>query len=128
MTMEDIEHELNLSGIDRLLGVGWRDRCDYCGWPLAGSMEKGCVADNCSQRPRPLAMTSEAAQDFRRMESDLARLRARVESLEADLDVAKRQLVETTDNNQSLRMALELERQQVNRLQRAALPDAGGAR
>jgi hypothetical protein len=65
----DLERELNLSGIDRLLGVGWRDRCDYCGWPLAASMDKGCVADNCSQRPRPLAMTSEAAQEIRRMEA-----------------------------------------------------------
>lgn len=30
-------------------------RCDRCGWPLQDSTEKGCVADNCSERPlRPL--------------------------------------------------------------------------
>ena len=28
-------------------------RCDVCGWPLAQSPDDGCVADNCSMRPRP---------------------------------------------------------------------------
>lgn len=31
----------------------WFERCDWCGWPLAESVSKGCVADNCSQRPMP---------------------------------------------------------------------------
>lgn len=28
-------------------------RCAVCGWPLAGSVNEGCVRGNCSQRPRP---------------------------------------------------------------------------
>lgn len=27
-------------------------RCQVCGWPLAGSVEDGCVEGNCSMRPR----------------------------------------------------------------------------
>jgi hypothetical protein len=32
---------------------GCRDRCDWCGWPLEESADKGCVWDSCSLRPRP---------------------------------------------------------------------------
>lgn len=28
-------------------------RCAVCGWPLAESVERGCVRGNCSHRPRP---------------------------------------------------------------------------
>lgn len=28
-------------------------RCEVCGWPLADSVERGCVAGNCSMRPVP---------------------------------------------------------------------------
>lgn len=28
-------------------------RCAVCGWPLAESVEEGCVRGNCSMRPRP---------------------------------------------------------------------------
>lgn len=28
-------------------------RCAICGWPLAESVEEGCVIGNCSQRPWP---------------------------------------------------------------------------
>lgn len=28
-------------------------RCRVCGWPLAESVDKGCVPGNCSQRPLP---------------------------------------------------------------------------
>lgn len=30
-----------------------QNRCAVCGWPLADSVEKGCVRGNCSYRPRP---------------------------------------------------------------------------
>lgn len=28
-------------------------RCDWCHWPLAESVNDGCIADNCSMRPLP---------------------------------------------------------------------------
>lgn len=28
-------------------------RCEKCGWPLADSVDKGCVVGNCSMRPIP---------------------------------------------------------------------------
>jgi hypothetical protein len=28
-------------------------RCDWCGFPLAASVDKGCIAENCSMRPMP---------------------------------------------------------------------------
>lgn len=92
--MDDLTRELNLSGIDRLLGVDWRKRCDYCGWPLAESMGKGCVADNCSQRPRPLAMTSDAAQEIRRMEADISTTKAALAAAEAERDAVQRRWAE----------------------------------
>jgi hypothetical protein len=29
------------------------DRCEVCGWPLAQDRKTGCVAGDCSMRPRP---------------------------------------------------------------------------
>lgn len=29
-----------------------RPRCEECGWPLAASAAEGCVAGNCSMRPK----------------------------------------------------------------------------
>lgn len=29
------------------------DRCRICGWPLAATVQEGCVLSNCSQRPVP---------------------------------------------------------------------------
>lgn len=28
-------------------------RCQVCGWPLADTLENGCVPGNCSMRPKP---------------------------------------------------------------------------
>jgi len=28
-------------------------RCEWCGWPLAKSLDEGCVLISCSQRPHP---------------------------------------------------------------------------
>lgn len=37
-----------------VMGYAWDEkRCRVCGWPLAASVDEGCVADNCSQRPLP---------------------------------------------------------------------------
>lgn len=30
-----------------------KPKCSVCGWPLATSAKEGCVAGNCSMRPRP---------------------------------------------------------------------------
>ena len=32
---------------------GKEERCPVCHWPLAKSVEEGCVIGNCSMRPRP---------------------------------------------------------------------------
>ena len=31
----------------------WRERCDWCGWPLENPYGKGCKLDDCSMRPLP---------------------------------------------------------------------------
>ncbi len=31
----------------------WRSRCDWCGWPLAETVEGSCVVNSCSERPMP---------------------------------------------------------------------------
>lgn len=53
----------------------WRDRCDWCGWPLtrvvtsARVVKGGCVDGNCSQRPRPkLDGVGELRQEIRALE------------------------------------------------------------
>lgn len=75
--MSDIGQEFDEQILAAAFGPGWRSRCDYCGWPLAESAERGCVVDNCSQRPRPLAHLSEVMQYVRRMEAKLAARSAR---------------------------------------------------
>lgn len=39
------------------------ERCEVCNWPLAESEEKGCVRDNCSQRPRPSKPTEQQEKE-----------------------------------------------------------------
>lgn len=53
----------------------WRDRCDWCGWPLARVVTSdrvvkgGCVDGNCSQRPMPkLNEVGELRQEVRKLE------------------------------------------------------------
>ena len=61
----------------RLKHKEWLGRCDWCSWPLAESREDGCVAGDCSQRPRPRRDDSELREDFRALlafiESDACR-------------------------------------------------------
>lgn len=37
-------------------------RCPICCWPLAATMEQGCVPGNCSYRPDPHASPAEYAR------------------------------------------------------------------
>ena len=43
---------------------GWYapTRCQICGWPLSGSLEKGCVQASCSMRP------GEHTEEYRRIQ------------------------------------------------------------
>lgn len=36
------------------------ERCPVCGWPLKKTVEEGCIAGNCSMRPKP-----QGARDLR---------------------------------------------------------------
>ena len=46
--------ELDLLVEERVLGFVWDEsKCRICGWRLKGSVDDGCVIDNCSQRPAP---------------------------------------------------------------------------
>lgn len=45
-------------------------RCEVCGWPLASSLELGCVAGNCSQRPRPSPTWAEQLAEADRIDRD----------------------------------------------------------
>ena len=52
--------------LDRLVAekvMGWEwpaNRCPVCGWPFDDSREIGCVPGDCSQRPQPDPIASEA--------------------------------------------------------------------
>lgn len=49
----------------------WRDRCDWCHWPLKESRSDGCVVDDCSMRPMPkLDEAGELRQLVRKLEAD----------------------------------------------------------
>lgn len=61
----------------------WRDRCDWCGWPLDPE-EKMCRATDCSMRPRPERADTALRQECRKAEAELAALRSAVESARAE--------------------------------------------
>lgn len=46
-------------------------RCEVCDWPLADSIEHGCVPGNCSYRPR------EGSEEYRRIKKRRAELEAK---------------------------------------------------
>ncbi len=47
---------------ERVMGFKWDEsRCRVCGWPLYATLALGCVAGNCSLRPRPARMADEPA-------------------------------------------------------------------
>jgi predicted HAD superfamily Cof-like phosphohydrolase len=52
------------------------DRCDRCNWPLAATVEDGCVPGNCSQRPLPPTQAERTAERRRqlRAQGDLREL------------------------------------------------------
>jgi hypothetical protein len=59
------------NGLD-LADPAWRERCDFCGWPL-GDRKHGCAEpDDCSQRPRPHNDLTTWKQEIRRLEAALA--------------------------------------------------------
>ena len=63
----------------------WRGRCDWCDWPLAETIEGGCVDGNCSRRPMPkLGDVGELKQQARKAEADVERLRGLLPESEAD--------------------------------------------
>lgn len=43
-------------------GAAMIARCPICCWPLAATMEEGCVPGNCSYRPDPRAEPDEYAR------------------------------------------------------------------
>lgn len=43
-------------------------RCPICDWPLANSVDEGCIPGNCSYRPDPHASPEEYARIQRRRE------------------------------------------------------------
>lgn len=58
----------------------WRTRCDVCNWTLAETRRQGCVADDCSMRPRPAGfnendLTYVLRVDLRAAEREIERLR-----------------------------------------------------
>lgn len=54
--------ELDLEIQQVVMGVAWDEsRCRICGWPLAATVEAGCVASNCCQRPAPKRRVDEPA-------------------------------------------------------------------
>ena len=57
----------------------WESRCDWCGWPIEASTDKGCVWDNCSMRPLPkISEVGERQQRIRRLEAHAAKVRKEV--------------------------------------------------
>lgn len=58
----------------RASNAEWLSRCDYCGWPIADSVESGCTPDNCSMRPRPKPADADIKQGLRRLLDALASL------------------------------------------------------
>ncbi len=53
--------ELDALVAEKVMGWAWPEgRCPVCGWRFAESREHGCVPDDCSQRPRPNPIASEA--------------------------------------------------------------------
>lgn len=71
---------------DRLLNAG---RCPVCDWPLAASREQGCVADDCSYRPK------EGSPEYYRIQRRrqcLALLAARTAESNALMDEIERDL------------------------------------
>lgn len=79
------------------MDADWLSRCDWCGWPLADAVSKGCVMDNCSMRPLPEITEQKrekfdvkrAARTFLRerdaARAEAAKLRERVGKLEGAL-------------------------------------------
>ena len=39
------------------------ERCKICNWPLAKSVEEGCVEGNCSMRPVPKKVPNDKRQE-----------------------------------------------------------------
>ena len=70
------------------------DRCQVCGWPLAATMEEGCVPGNCSMRPKPSPTYAEqlehAAQVVRDLENKMQPVNEYVAKLEEAADLAIR--------------------------------------
>ena len=51
----------------------WRERCDWCGWPLTATVSEGCVWDNCAMRPLPvLNDVGQRQQVIRKLEIGIA--------------------------------------------------------
>ena len=70
----------------------WRDKCDWCGWQLETTTERGCVADDCSFRPRPeLSTIGQRQQEIRKLEKQLAKKDQRI----TDLEVQAKRLLDT---------------------------------
>jgi hypothetical protein len=79
-------------------------RCAICGWPLAESVEKGCVMGNCSQRPWPARFydperadreygheVSDRQLPLPTIELENRRLREQISALESELAALRAQ-------------------------------------
>lgn len=70
----------------------WRDRCDWCGWPIDPE-GKWCRADDCSMRPRPKRDDTDLRQECRHAEAALRAAAAERDQLArrcADMDLMLR--------------------------------------
>lgn len=58
------------------MNENWRERCDWCGWPICKEMKDGCVVDDCSYRPVPkLHFEGRLRREVRKAEAELQALR-----------------------------------------------------
>jgi len=78
--------ELDALVAEKVMGLAWDEsRCRICGWGLKGSVDGGCVIDNCCERPAPMKRADEPG----RYSTDIAIAWKVVEKLgEMDLSFA----------------------------------------